>query len=589
MKNFISYYLFSALVLTSACSGPSYKADHSLIQSWSTTLNSDAPRMPFVAEYSREGRSLSYLAARHENSQNSVTLQLINQTLAAHKFDIVLLEGFPRSRGESPKSMVSWSLKDGKNGFYEGGETSFSIQLAQKQNIPFIGAEPDESEIEAEVVKAGYTKQDLLLFYFVRQIPEFRREHKLKNSNIESLSEDFMQYWTKALNVSQMPTYQSFLSWYQEKNGIPFRADEINTEAVAPYSDSPLFNHKISTLIDRIRNAYIVDQIAEALRKYKNVLIIYGSGHWTTQQNAIEDMVGKPTISLLSPGNCRKRIETILCLAPAPKKESDRYKDGRPCLEGADQYLAEVLDAYDRYPSRVQSEICGLKKFYIEKNGIGPAWSGLDDDNDPGSGMIGLRKAELDANVGLEQYNSWFEQQSFTESKDFTAKPDLPNVKVSFEKNQTASWLTYTLLHETGHIIDYKRKFDDEKCGSGCKPSPTSWTTISWLDASHPRPEADFEMRSSICLNNCKGKFISSKNATRLYDSIYAHGFISQLAALNPMEDFAESFATYIAAEQMGIHFVVQANKGTRYNLDDVLKSKPFAPKLAFLRKEFPE
>ena len=93
-----------------------------------------------------------------------------------------------------------------------------------------------------------------------------------------------------------------------------------------------------------------------------------------------------------SRNKCRIHIRQILCLVDGPTTEANRYKDHRHCLKNSARYAPQVLEAYDQFPGFAQEAVCGLKKIYIEKDFFGPAWSALDDESDPTTGLIGLRK-----------------------------------------------------------------------------------------------------------------------------------------------------------------------------------------------------
>jgi hypothetical protein len=284
---------------------------------------------------------------------------------------------------------------------------------------------------------------------------------------------------------------------------------------------------------------------------------------------------------------CAEHIKAIVCLVDSPSKEGDRYKDGRTCLVESSNYVTPILKAYEHYPGFVQTAICDLKKIYIERSFFGPAWSALAKENDLHSGLIGLRQKELDSDLPISTYTTWFEQQSFGAKDNFEVDPKLPRVKVLTNQNPEPRGVAYMLLHEVGHIFDYQQKFNDETCLKDCKPDQKSWTAISWNSIETPKPFADFPIRKSICINNCQGKFLKRSDSNKIYNDIYNHGFISQLATLNAMEDFAESFAVYVSSKYMNIHYEIHFIDGVRYNLDDNLKAKKFEKKLKFLESHF--
>ena len=158
---------------------------------------------------------------------------------------------------------------DGASGFYKGGETSFTIQKALKLKTPFWGAEIDDTTLFNELLNLGYTAQDVLFFYFVRQIPQAIRSGTLRNNNTEQL---FAEYCAKLSATLEIPTleensYSAFLSWYEQKNQQPFSVKNINSETCAPLAEGTLFTQKLSAQIGVLRDAFAAEKIGELLEK----------------------------------------------------------------------------------------------------------------------------------------------------------------------------------------------------------------------------------------------------------------------------------------------------------------------------------
>lgn len=286
--------------------------------------------------------------------------------------------------------------------------------------------------------------------------------------------------------------------------------------------------------------------------------------------------------------SCHQNIREAVCLVDPPHEEKNRYKDGRICLSGGQRYYQQIIEAYDTFPEFAQKIVCSLRKIYIEKDFFGPAWSALDDDNNPNSGLIGLRKKDLDTHLGVEDYNSWFEQQSFGGSQDYNISTRLPMTIVLPENKKSLGFLSYTFLHEIGHILDYQQHFNQVDCSSisgFCKSRPGSWTALSWMYIESPKAENDFAQRKDICLNACHGEYLSMTDADNFYKTLHENGFISQLSALNAREDWAEAFAIYVSTKYMDIHYKIVLPTGVEYKLDDVLNSNVFLAKNRYLEK----
>jgi|GEM_PF-4482825 len=283
--------------------------------------------------------------------------------------------------------------------------------------------------------------------------------------------------------------------------------------------------------------------------------------------------------------SCRETIPSLICEVAAPIKEPDRYKDNRTCLPlDTSKYQKLILQAFSAYPKFVQDQFCSLKKIYIEQEFFGPAWSTPVDENNPSEILIGLRKKDLDAQVDLQDYGSWFEQQSFGGLQDFKVQPDLPIIMIAPKTIASKPFLLFTFLHELGHSFDYQKHYnrskDDPKFAG-------SWTSLQWSDINQIQHQFDFKERKSICLNNCNGTYLAPLKASLLYRDLFSHGFVSQLSATNAMEDFADSFAYYVMSNYMGAQFVVVANK-QNFPVSDFINGRAFKKKLIYLQEQFP-
>ena len=289
---------------------------------------------------------------------------------------------------------------------------------------------------------------------------------------------------------------------------------------------------------------------------------------------------------------CHQKIRQMVCLVDPPYNEKDRYKLGRPCLPGGEEYAQQIIEQYDMYPDIVQKVLCSLRTIYIETSFDKNAWAEIEDGN-PDLCMIGLTQEEMDGHINLLNYNSWFEQQTFGGTGKNVPSPNLPMMIAMPEDKNDLDYLTYELLHEIGHVVDIQNHLNQVECppddSTKCKAKPGSWTALSWINVGTPKLENDFPERQEICLNGCKGKFIPMDRAKQTYKSIFDHGFISQLASLNAEDDWAEAFTIYISAKYMDIHYKIVLPDGTEFNHDTILNSPIFREKKHYLQKTLAE
>lgn len=241
--------------------------------------------------------------------------------------------------------------------------------------------------------------------------------------------------------------------------------------------------------------------------------------------------------------SCESHLEAITCLVDPPHSEKERYTLNRACKISSEpiRYSKEIEEVYVGLPDFLQRQLCGLSKLYIESEFFGNAWSD--------TGIIALNKNLLDANPTESQLLSGFDQLTFGgQSPGY--KPSLPFPKVSLGVDRKA--IKHILLHELAHTFDYQ--YDFQKKG---------WRQLSWLDDRSPKPTSDFKLRSQICLNNCKGHFISADQIPVFYHELNQKGFVSQLAAISPMEDFAETFAVLVERDFLNQQVKIDTGKGT--------------------------
>lgn len=98
-----------------------------------------------------------------------------------------------------------------------------------ENNIHFIGAEPLDAEILRKIKEHGYTDKDLLGFYFVRVIPQWKRQGR----NFKNIEKDFKEYIARTSHncgIKTAFTYHEFLVWYQKNQGTKSDFNPIDEE-----------------------------------------------------------------------------------------------------------------------------------------------------------------------------------------------------------------------------------------------------------------------------------------------------------------------------------------------------------------------
>lgn len=278
--------------------------DPSKALSWSqfATLT-PAVEPPGMSTYDGCGKRLVYVAAVHSNDATGKTFTLVRTAFETAKPQFVVLEGFEESMGVSPAALIAHSAKVA--GTPGDAEPYLSVRLAQAAGVPFIGGEPDDSDILAEVRRKGMTARDMFATYVLRQIEQWVRETKLTSHTdpkLDTLIRDYAKPFARDAKVSpaeisDIATADAFKAWYKATNGAAFDTGYKPEDAwpITPESNRP--TNRLIVLISDARDAHILGVINRALETKPVVLVVYGASHLDIEASALAAAFGKPAIA----------------------------------------------------------------------------------------------------------------------------------------------------------------------------------------------------------------------------------------------------------------------------------------------------
>lgn len=271
-------------------------ADYDLtkLKDYSFSLERTPPAPPpFLALYKKDGRQLSYIATNHGSDRNSPTFNLIKNTVNEFKPDFMILEGFETKRGVSPSDIIKLVEKGCEQNPDQCEEPHLGIELASSLNIPFIGGEPSDEEIFDDLRYEGYSRDDVFALYFTRLIPQLYRDHQV--GKMEDLQQKYEAY-LQGSGISNITlTYADYEDWLKKyiSSTVGF-SDLIDAKFSAPATGG----NKLQQIADKtewIRDKHILRTILDSSLKYNKVLVIYGHSHFLTQDDVLEQNLGKPT------------------------------------------------------------------------------------------------------------------------------------------------------------------------------------------------------------------------------------------------------------------------------------------------------
>ena len=258
----------------------------------------------------KEIRSCFFVAADHISTKNGdplahPTMKTIQKLFVEYDIDAVVVEGIQPWQGpELPMGLRKFANECAKKNFKgRCGESFYSLYLGlekTKSGSPVIltSGEPKEKTIALKLEEAGFSRQDLVGFYLVRIIPQWRRRGTLRKTKIEEQIENQLEKYRKRVGLKDKFRYSDFVTWYQRYMESPKSFLDLNADDTAPHGGpDATYVNKISHQVGIVRDREIVRKNASILNKNKNVLVVFGGSHLVIQEPALIDMLGKPKYS----------------------------------------------------------------------------------------------------------------------------------------------------------------------------------------------------------------------------------------------------------------------------------------------------
>jgi hypothetical protein len=241
----------------------------------------------------REGnKTLYYFGASHTSNPDDPMFAKIEQEMDRFKPEKVYVEGFRRINSATAEEkekiktepMAKW-IKD--------GEALYTAKLAIEKGIEVESPEPGIEEMEH--MKTLFKPEDIFSYYIFRVVYQYQNHYKQsKDFGLEHFKKYIQRY---------IDSLKSNAGWDQETSsrleaGFWNNLKIDDFDFYARQSDPIPWNDNEQTIVNQVsresskfRDEYIVERIAEGLKKHDRVFIVYGSSHAKKQKAALEELI----------------------------------------------------------------------------------------------------------------------------------------------------------------------------------------------------------------------------------------------------------------------------------------------------------
>ncbi len=305
--------ILGLILLTSSCSSVKtdpqtvrIEADPRLVVPYTDALEGNHPLIQSgVFKFNAHQKTLFYAAVHHVPSKNepivikSHTIQMIQKIFDENSITAVVVEGFtkwaPWREGELPSELAKNVDRCEANDFQTGcGETMYALSQARKKHAKIFRGEPTETEAMSKIQKAGYTLEDLLVYYVVRMIPGWKNDGQFNPSTYQKLIEERIEIEKKTMGLQTQFDFSEFNTWFKKHMNAPASYSILSQIETGPRTTpNATFIQRISAADCIIRDQSIVERIADALNETHSVFVIYGSSHYFSEKPALEKMMGE--------------------------------------------------------------------------------------------------------------------------------------------------------------------------------------------------------------------------------------------------------------------------------------------------------
>lgn len=289
-------FLGGLLVALAACHSD-VRPDPQKLAAWTTTLRAQQPAHAFGAVYKHGDDRLVFVGASHTEDIASLTFTMIHDAYASFDIDAVIVEGSQRSRGPNADKLLRWVASQPEHeGRQPGGELVAAVRGASAEGAVVWGGEPDDAQIRDTLTSEGVAAADLLGFYTLRSVPQWLREQRIASADDPrgpALIDAELAHNRERLGLPPpiLPDTAAWMQWYERTNGKPFGSG-FELEEAGPLADGRFASNRVAAAIERARDAFLLQSIADHVNEGQSVLVVFGESHLMRLRPALEAMLG---------------------------------------------------------------------------------------------------------------------------------------------------------------------------------------------------------------------------------------------------------------------------------------------------------
>ncbi len=245
-------------------------------------------------------KKVTYIGSHHNDKQ---TIKVLSHIIKNNNFDLAI--------GEWPSlgntlNLQRWLVLNSKNNYEPGAKTTILQKIIAPKNkldesyflektlkskkVPLINGEQNIKEYFADLTATGLSKQDIIACAKWATQSGYGAGNSGSSQTIQSIRKNTAKI-LGVFGIKYNPENTTISSRTLRHAGKDFK--NISIKKSISYTPEQMNHAFIISMI--ARDCCILNKLLTSIKNYNNIIIVYGSAHWFTQQDVLEQYLGKPT------------------------------------------------------------------------------------------------------------------------------------------------------------------------------------------------------------------------------------------------------------------------------------------------------
>lgn len=250
---------------------------------------------PYSLSLKSGDKELFYFGSPHIRDPKNIVFSEIKTAFDKADPDLIVVEGMNTG---IDKNIIN--EKAGKASAEEAidsaGEAGYVLKLGLEKGIEWLSPEPRDKDLYSHLLDQGFSKDEIFTRAVLLVLPQYNRQ--INKQEFKEYSKSFIEQFTTETNWEGFDySYERAIQLAELILGKPinFSDEEQASDYIDP-TPWPAKKEK-QTVLNRIgeasstfRDENIVKDIAEALKQYNRLFIVYGASHAVMQEPALKEL-----------------------------------------------------------------------------------------------------------------------------------------------------------------------------------------------------------------------------------------------------------------------------------------------------------